>query len=51
MTNLPFTPYDFQLQNAALRTTLEVWLSVCLSPLAFLPFTQKIFRQPIAENL
>ena len=24
---------------------------VCLSPLVFLPFTQKIFRQPIPENL
>ena len=41
--------------NAAIRTTRGVCPSVCLSaclvPLAFLPFTQKIFRQPIPQNL
>ena len=45
----------YQLQNVALRTTLEVCpsvcLSACLSPLAFLPFAQQIFRQPIPESL
>ena len=30
---------------------LSICLSVCLRPLAFLPFTQQIFRQPIPENL
>ena len=40
--------------NAALRTTRgspSVWPYVRPSLLAFLPFTQKIFRQPIPENL
>ena len=34
-----------------LRTTRRVYLSVCLSPLAILPFIANIFRQPTPENL
>ena len=40
--------------NAALRTTrgrMYVCMYVCMSPLAFLSFTQKIFKQPIPQNL
>ena len=44
--------------TAALRTTrgslyvcMYVCMSVCMSLLAFLPFTQKIFKQPIPQNL
>ena len=40
--------------NTALRTTrgsLCVCMYVCMSLLAFLPFTQKIFKQPIPQNL
>ena len=46
---------NFQLQNVVLGTTKGRYLSVCMSvrlgPLDFLPFTQKIFRQSIPENL
>ena len=46
--------FTFFCCNAALRTTrgsLSVCLYVCMSLLAFLPFTQKIFKQPIPQNL
>ena len=44
--------------TAALRTTrgslyecMYVCMYVCMSLLAFLPFTQKILKQPIPQNL
>ena len=37
--------------NAALRTTRGSPYVLCMSLLAFLPFTPKILRQPIPQNL
>ena len=42
--------FPFFCCNAAIRTTRGSPY-VCMSLLAFLPFTQKIFRQPIPQNL